>query len=701
MSEFLFEIGVEELPALAVEPAALFIKNFLLDKLAALNLSHEGLQSFATPRRLVVLADNIDIQQKDTQEEILGPLVSQAYTVDKEFSPQGLGFLKAKGIDKDKVYIKKSGKNEVIAALIDKPGLLTKDILPGLLVEMMHAIPFKKRMRWTKSDDSFARPVRWMVCLYNKEYLNISFADVVSANESRGHRFMSPDYFLVTSNSDYLRELKNRYVILSSEERQKIFLNDAHHQLSSINADIVYDEDLMATVRNLMEYPFAILGKFEESYLSIPQEILIIELKNHQKCFAIKDKNGSLMPYFICSAATKPYDKDIFAEGNAKVVRARFEDGAFYFALDKETPLIEASKKLDGLVFERELGTMADKSDRIRSIIKAIGNELKLSAIDLHKIDRAALLCKADLVSGVVGQFPELQGVMGRIYANLFHEDKDVADMIEQHYWPRFADDALPLLRGAAIISIADRLDTLVGVIAIGKRPQGNKDPFALRRHAIALVRIIIHFGFNIDIDKLISITFSAYQNINHNASKEVGDFISQRAYGILLEELSKDDKEEANKFVEAVFSAGHNNMLDTFARAHTLLAMKQKDHDEFFSLIQAFKRASNIVKKANLSLCLNSTKISLLILPIEQELIEAINQAKKIMISTKFNSLSEAKEYYHDLFTHIKLIKPKLDEFFANVMVMVDDESLKHARLALLNDIKLIADSIADFTHL
>lgn len=711
MPELLFEIGVEELPALAIEPATSFMKTFLDDGLRELRLAHSEIKVLGTPRRLVVLIDELAVNQADLQEEIAGPSVNIAFDQDGKLSKAGLGFVRAKGLDESQVYHKSTDKGDVIAARLVMPGRRTLELLPELLIDMMRKIPFKKRMRWDGSGESFARPVRWLLCLFGGEQLPLAFADVNSGKESRGHRFMSPEPFVVTSNDQYLRELKNRYVVLSADEREAIFVKGAQEKLASIGARFHEDRELMSIVKNLVEYPFAILGQFEEKYLEIPSVILVSEMKTHQKSFAVYKQSGEMLPYFICSAGTLPYDEKVFAKGNARVLRARFEDGAFYFSEDRKKTLREQAIALGGLVFERELGTVADKSARIENVALSLAKLLHLNDQEISLIKKAAPILKADLVSGVVGQFPELQGIMGRIYAKLDKEEGDVAEVIETHYWPRFADDHLPRLKVAALLSIADRLDTLVGIIAIGKKPKGNKDPFALRRAAIGIVRMLVDFGFSIDLKTMISLAISSYGDRFKNKAKEVSteaeDFIVQRARGLLIEDLGKESKDYAVNFADSVLAVGSSDLLDAFARAHTLYAMRNVSKDEFDSLTQAFKRASNIVKKAQQDsgdkLALDATLESYLSTPAEKDLVIAIKETRKLIDKDidKHAGFESLRAIYLDVFSQVAMLKPKLATFFDNVMVMVDDAKVRNARLALLSEIKRVADKVADFTHL
>ena len=704
MPDLLFEIGVEELPALSIEPAVSFIKEFLDLGFANLSLSHKGIEVYGTPRRLVAMVDDLSMAQPDIKEEVSGPSVSVAFDKTGALSPAGLGFLRARGIEQKDVFHKKTDKGDVIAAHVVRLGQPAKELIPKLFVDLLRAIPFKKRMRWCASADNFARPIRWMVCLYDGCSVPLSYADVTSGNRSFGHRYMAPDAFAVTGREQYLKEMKSRFVILSSHEREAQFVHDAQSELAHIQAHMVADPELMQTVRNLMEYPYAVLGNFEDRYLEIPREILISELKTHQKCFAVQDKYGQFLPYFLCSAAVKPYDRNVFALGNARVVRARFEDGAFYFAQDKKKTLSEHALGLGSLVFERELGSMAQKSQRITKTALALADVFSLPAQDKDAMKRAAPLLKADLVSGVVGQFPELQGIMGKIYAGLDGESEAVCAMIEQHYWPRFADDALPSSIPAALLSIADKLDTVVGVISIGKKPSGNKDPFALRRCSISLVRMLVHFGLSIELGELIKIAQKSFDGKISDTCEEIKDFMAQRARGLLIEQLGQEGKEYAVNFADSVFAVGPTDMVDIFARAHTLLPLRMANVTEFESLTTAFKRASNIVKKAESNVhVLDERAIALLVQPAERDLIDAV---RSIQSSAKAGakggcSWAEAQAYYRTMFGHIASLKPKLDTFFDTVMVMVDDKALRDARLALLAEIKKIADQVADFTHL
>lgn len=693
MSELLFEIGVEDLPALSIEPALSFIESEMKSKLEDLGFLGVKIKTYGTPRRLVLIIKGLKDKQDDIKEEVIGPNVKIAYEPNGiELSKAGLGFIKSKGLGVKDLYKKQTSKGDVIAGVKFIKGKMLEEVLPKLLLDLLRKIPFKKRMRWESSGESFARPIRWILFLLNNRAIDFKFADVVSGNKSYGHRFMSPEKFVVESIEHYLEQMKKRFVILCPKDRESMFIADAKKKLLPLNAKFVIDKDLMATVRNLFEYPFVILGSFEEKYLDIPKEILVCEMKTHQKCFAVYASDGTLLPNFICSSATAPFSEKVFAQGNARVLRARFEDGAFYYADDRKLALREHAKALKGLVFERDLGTVADKQARIEYLALKIATKISAGSEVINQIKKAAPILKADLVTGVVGEFPELQGVMGKIYSRLDGECDAVAEVLETHYQPKTAEDELPASVTGAIFCVADRLDTLVGIIGLGKKPTGSKDPFALRRAAIAIARIVTGFSFDINLNELVAYSLESYNNKFCNADEAI-NFIVQRARGLLIEELKNKGSFSAVNLADSVLSIDSNNLLDAFARAETLLLMQKDNQEEFNLLAQTFKRASNIIKKhdnsEDLSLTLEYER--LLVSPAEKELLFAVKKTKSLL-----DDLS-----YKELFTYISDLKPKLDNFFDNVMVMVEDEQVKLARLSLLAEIKSIADSIADFTHL
>lgn len=700
MPQLLFEVFTEELPVQAIITAKDFVQEYLAQEFMQKNLKHTEIITEASPRRIVVMIDELASQQEAITQEIYGPKLQAAYENDKP-SKALLGFMNSKNLEQKDLYTAIIDNKEVVAAKVIIPSKQTKDFLPALLKEMLIKIPFIKKMRWCESKDSFARPIRGLVALFGNDYLPISFADVTSGDSTFGHRFLSEGKFKITSINQYLQELQNRFVILSTKKRKSIIIEESAKKCASINAFLIHDEDLLETVSNLCEYPFIILGSFDEKYLELPEQIIISEMKNHQKYFALKDKNNNLMPYFINVAATKPYSEEAFALGNATVLKARFEDGAFYFAQDKKIGLNQFAKKLDSLIFEKDLGSVAQKIERMQKVAEFLALELKLTNQEQKDLFLALSLSKADLLSGVVGEFPELQGIMGSIYASLQNENSFVCEAIEQHYWPKFATDNLPVSLIAAILSLVDKLDTLVGIIYKKGKPTGNKDPFALRRSAIAITRIMLEKNINIGLAKIIEISLKSYEQCDKNLCDDIESFIKQRARGILLEQYSKA---EQTSCIDGVLDTKEDNLIKIFAKISALLDFKEKHNDDFISMLQTFKRASNIVKKAqndgvDISCKLNKNLLSS---TQEQVVLEQIISINNILETQKsIQSFADNKVFYGKLLQKIIELAPSLEAFFLAHMVMVDDDKLKEARLNMLYNIKVISENLADFTHI
>lgn len=709
MADLFFEVFVEELPALSVMPASRFMGDYIAEALTAKKITFGEIKTYGTPRRLVLHVDNISLKEPDVEEEVLGPKVSLAYTDAGALSPTGEGFLRSRGLSEKDAFKKITPKGEVIAATMHKEGQKTSEILTGLLPEMLRKIPFKKRMRWDLSGDTFSRPIRGMVAMLNGEYLSFGFADVKSGTTTIGHRFLSPEPFTVTSFKQYCDEMTKRFVMLSFADRKRLIIDQANQKLAAIGGKLSENEELLEMVPNLMEYPFVIVGGFEQKYLEVPAEILVSEMATHQKCFAVYDKIQCLMPNFVTVAGTKPYDDEVFAKGNARVLRARFEDGAFYFKSDKKLGIKAMAENLKMLVFERDLGSMAEKTARVECLAQALAPHFGLNEGEMSILEDASPLIKADLVSGVVQEFPELQGTMGRIYAHEAGFEKEVGQAIETHYWPRNAYDKLPNTKVAAILAMADRLDTLVGIIGQGQGPKGNKDPFGLRRAAIALVRIVVEFSLRVPVIDLVHYAVAAYPKSFQAKwgaiAPTCADFIMQRARGLLIEQLSKDDSVDVVKFVDSVLAVGNDDLVDIFARAEVLFSLGQENPAELFSLSQTFKRAGNIVKKAQESgwdeeMSLSDASFSSVS---EQVLFSALKDTEKVLSAKNAQGIprGELRDFYKNIFAGVSHIKPKLDNFFEENMVMVDDQKVRNTRLSLLLEIKTISDRIADFTHI
>jgi glycyl-tRNA synthetase beta chain len=700
MANFLLEILCEELPANYLDAATIFLKEQFSQKLLEAKFNFNRVDCFATPKRLTLICYDVDLKQVDEIVEITGPKASIAFDDKGNLTPAGLGFLKSRNILAKDCFKKVTEKGEVLAAKFTKSGILLAEFLPSILDEILKNIPFTKKMWWNDSKILFARPIRSIIALIDDQILPFSFAGLNSSNETIGHRFLAPGILVIESVNDYFDKLKKAFVILDKEERKAQILFQAQKLAQDLKAQMIKDEDLLNEVANLVEYPFVLLGEFEAQFLSVPKEILISELKAHQKCFALVDDNQNMLPKFILVAATKPKDEKFVASGYAKVIRARFSDGEFYFKKDQEISLEQMNANLSKLLFQYDLGFMEQKVARIKQLAAFLCEELKLDNKLKDQVINAASFCKADLVSGVVSEFPELQGVMGEIYALNQSFDPKVAQAIKEHYWPKNATDNLPTSDIGALVSLADRFDTLVGIIGIKKLPRASQDPFALRRAAIGMGKIIIHFKYDISLEKIIDKSMALYDYSSffvHNDNEKIHlkyqicDFIIQRVKGILLDSINNENI-PATLLVDSVIASGADNIYDLSNKLNALSFVISKDYQSFAQVIYTVKRACNIVKKAQEEGLFNSESIidyTLLQKPSEQKLYNFLQEVE----SNKLN--------YLDLLQKIVLMRPLVDKFFDEVMIMDSVVEIRQMRLGLLYKIMQLSKMIADFQML
>lgn len=633
----ILEIGCEELPASAIQVATEFLPKQLAEELKTARLEFETIESFGTPRRLLLLVSNLSAAQKDLDSEILGPKVEIAFDSQGQLTPAGLGFLKARNIDPKNAYQKTGDKGTVLAAKLHEKGRPALTVLSEILPKIILQIPFAKTMCWETSKTRFARPIRWLLALLDNQIVKFEIAGVESSDRTCGHRFMSPGFEKVTQET-YFDFLKNHNIIFDREKRKALILEQAHRLAKSVGGHLNEDHDLLNTVANLVEYPWPILGNFDAEYLKIPQEILICEMREHQKYFSILDENQNLMRYFIIVAGAEPIAEKQLAAGNARVLKARFADGAFYYEEDLK-------KKLADYISEppQKLIDWATK----------LANALNFA--DTKNLERAAYLCKADLTTGVVGQFPELQGVMGSNYAQKSGEAPEVVKAIREQYWPKFSGDKTPSTQLGAILSLADRLNTLTS----RKLPKGSTDPYGLRRAAIGLTRIILEHNFKLNLKELIT----------HD---EILDFVTTRARGVFLESYPV-------LVVDATQTAASYDLYAWRARIQALEAF------DYTAVSSVFKRVSNIVSKDS---GLKTSLSNHLQEPAEIALTNAIDAVK-------------ISEDYPKMLSDLAEIKPVLDKFFDDIMVMTDDLELRQARLGLLSEVQNKAAHVADFSKL
>ncbi len=684
--ELLFEIGTEEIPAGYIVPALENLKHNLAAKLTELNLSFGNIKGVATPRRLALCVEQLDDYQPDRVEELLGPPKQAAY--DKEGNPTkaASGFAKSKGASLDDIQIVSTPKGEYLMIVQEQKGRQTEELLPEFLPELVSAIPFPKSMRWGAGRLNFARPIQWLLALYNNKPISFSIEGAGDAGSTtQGHRFMSPATLDVTDFEDYLVKLRDNHVIADVNERTGVVVSEINTAASEANGEILPDEELVATVANLVEKPFAICGSFDRKFLALPKEVLITSMREHQKYFAIVDKNGQLMPNFVAVNNTQVKDKQLGAEGHQRVLRARLEDAMFFFKDDQQKKLVDFVADLKGIVFQAKLGTMLEKTERISQLAGSLAKEIAPANIENAK--RAAFLAKADLLSAMVNEFPSLQGVMGRDYAVRDGEDLDVATAIQEHYMPIRAGSQLPKGVTGALVSMSDRLDTISGCFGIGQVPTGTTDPFGLRRLALGLIHIIENKSFSISLNQMCRESLQLFgdklSEQEDAALQNIITFIMGRYVNDLI------SKGVAAETVEAVTSVGFDNIVDCNMKIAALSAVC--DQDSFALLAGSFKRVMNIVKDHREAV-------------IDESLFE--EEAEKNLFSAYESVNSEAaplikmREYEKAMQAILKMKEP-IDHFFDDVMVMADDEKLKTNRLSLLNAIAALFLQIGDFSKM
>lgn len=683
-ADIIFEIGTEEIPARFIPPALERMKEDISLLLNEQGIPFKTAEAYGTPRRLLLYVKDAAEKQAEKAVEVIGPAKAVAYDKDGSPTKAAIGFAKGQGIDVKELQIKKTDKGEYICALKKEGGKDTEGLLSELLPRFLLKIDFPKSMYWDDKKIRFARPIRWLTALYGNKPVRFEIANVKSSNMSRGHRFMSPGAFVVEDKESYLHQLESNYVIVDPAKRRKMIIEQIEQIAKEKGGSVLKDEELIDTVTFLVEYPAAICGDFDKKYLELPKDILINAMKEHQKYFSIIDKNGNLMPHFICIANTKAKDMDIVKKGNERVLRARLDDASFYFKEDRKKKLSDRTNDLKGVVFQEQLGTLYDKVQRDVALTEYLAPIIDAKL--LEPVKRAAYLCKSDLLTGVVGEFPKLQGIIGREYALLDGEKKETADAIYEHYLPRFAGDELPKTNAGMILSIADKIDNICGCFAIGLIPTGSQDPYALRRQGLGILQILLSKKIHISLIGLVESALSALKDKakkTEDAKKDALDFIRQRMDNLLTSEGYRYD------IVDAVLTAKFDDPYDCFLRIQAL--NKLKDEPYFEPLMISFKRVINIVPKD----FKGAVDEKALKEPAEKELCKAY-------MALKADITPLIKEYNYELaLRKISTLKKEVDAFFDKVLVMDKDEMIKGNRLSLLKEIGLLFNIIADFSKI
>ena len=683
--ELLLEIGTEEIPAgfipNALEEMALSIGK----ELHASRIAYGEVSTLGTPRRLVLLVKDVAEKQEDVKTEKLGPPLHMAFDDKGRPTKAALGFAKGQGLRVEDLATVKGEKGEYLGAVKKEEGKASYDLLVEILPRIIGSISFPKSMRWSTVNIRFARPIHWILALFDGKVIPFRFGGIESGNRSYGHRFMSPHALEVRDFQTYERQIKGAFVIVDPQERKKMIEEGIARAAEEISGKVLGNQDLLEEVTYLVEYPTAIVGAFEREFLNLPREVVINAMEEHQRYFPIVDEREDLMPYFVCICNTRASDMETVKRGNERVLKARLSDATFFFEEDTKEPLDRKLEALKGVIFQAQLGTSYEKVLRFTELALYLAGKFRP---DLKgKVERAAMLCKADLVTGMVGEFPALQGVVGREYALISGEDEEVTTAIFEHYLPAFAGDRLPSGPVGDFISIGDKLDTIVGCFGIGLIPTGAGDPFALRRQALGIIRVLLDKEYSLSLGEVIDKSLTLLQDkltIPSEQTKEaVFDFLRSRFQNLLISEDYPFD------VVEAVMSAYFDDLVECRSRIEALAHLKTRE--EFLALATSFKRVTHITKGFQGG----EFKASLLQHPSEKALFERYLQVKK-----EVEKNIEEKAYERALMEMMKLKGP-IDDLFDSVLIMDGVKEKRENRLALLGNIGALFFRIADFSKL
>jgi glycyl-tRNA synthetase beta chain len=680
--EFLLEIGTEEIPSRFIDPALEKMKELFSALLASGRIASRGeLKAFGTPRRLILYAPDLDERQADSSREVTGPPKKVAFDADGRPTKAAIVFAGKNNVPVSALTVKATDKGEYVAVRLDETGIATADWLRQALAGFILSIPFPKSMRWMDKDIRFARPIHWVLSLWGGAVVPFELNGIKSGNLSRGHRFMSPGAFLVRDFKSFTQQAEPNFIVIDPEARKQRIDKQTRELAQSVNGGVLEDAGLVEETANLVEYPVAVLGSFNKEYLRVPKEVLITAMREHQRYFSVVDANNKLLPFFITISNTRAEDMEIVRAGNERVLAARLSDAAYFYDHDVRQPLAGRVEGLKKVTYQEKLGTIYDKT---RRVMELAGYLAVLFGADKKTCERAAELCKADLLSGVVGEFPKLQGVMGRHYAIASGEDPKVADAILEHYLPRFAGDKLPGSLEGVCVGIADRLDTITGCFSAGLIPSGSEDPYALRRQSVAILAMLLERGLRLPLRELIAASCKGYGLENsESVSAQALDFLRQRLSGVLAAEGVRSD------VVDAALSVGFDDPLIGREKVKALDALRSSE--DYQPLVTALKRAGNILPKGFTGV----VNEGLLAQEAEKALYAAFARIRG-RVEEKIAQLD-----FSGALADIASLRKEVDAFFDTVMVMDKDPAVKANRLALLSGVTGLFSRIADFSRL
>ena len=671
--DVLFEIGAEEIPAGAMPGILAQLKSLTETKLAEHHLKYDAIRTMGTPRRIALMVDGAADMSDELSERHKGPSASIAYDADGNPTKAAIGFARGKGIDVADLVV----EDGYIYAETKTVGVKAMDIFTQILPELIHGLSFPKSMHWGNLDDKFIRPVRWMLALLGTAVIPVEFAGVRSSNFSRGHRFLGERGVLVQHPADYIKNLEDNFVIVDQDKRRDMITKQLHDLAASKNATIVWDDDLLEEVLYLVEYPTALCGSFDESYLALPDAAVITPMKDHQRYFPLVDKDGKLLPMFLTVRNGDSHSLDVVAAGNERVLRARLDDAKFFFNEDRKKALADRSEGLKKIVFQEGLGNLADKTERLLALGEEFGEACGLDEAEIVELERATVLAKTDLTTGMVTEFTELQGVIGKEYALLDGESTEVAEAIFEQYLPRFAGDILPKTPAGKVLSIIDKVDNIVATFSRGLIPTGSQDPYALRRQTIGVLNILSSSALNVSLELVWrqDLTLLGVPEAKHDEIVgQLTNFFALRLKNIYL------DREVPHNVIELVLS----NPTVTVAQADGLVkAIMAHRIDENVELVQAYTRMFNLVKSETYQ------AVDEMLLSDEAE--KAL--FKEAILAYENSQTALENKDYDKVVAIPETLVPAINKFFEDVMVMVDDAAVKANRLQL---VRLAYESMA-----
>ena len=679
--DLLFEIGAEEIPAGFMPNILGQLKQLAETKLNDAHLPFESIATYGTPRRLALIVKGLADTSAEISERHKGPSASIAYDADGNATKAAIGFARGKGLDVADLVV----EDGYIYAETKTAGVPSKDIVSEMLPQLITGLNFPKSMHWGDLDAKFVRPVRWLVALLDEEVIPVEFATVQSGNVTRGHRFLGADEITIKNAASYVDTLKENFVMVDQDARRELISKQLHDMAASKNASIVWDDDLLEEINYLVEWPTALCGGFEESYLALPDAAIITPMKDHQRYFPLVGQDGKLLPIFLTVRNGSDHSIEVVQAGNERVLRARLDDAKFFFNEDRKKPLIDRQDGLTKIVFQEGLGNLADKTERLLKLGRVFGEECGLHEDAAVVLERATELAKTDLTTGMVTEFTELQGVMGKEYALLDGESPEVAEAIFEQYLPRFAGDVLPQTEAGKVLSIIDKVDNIVATFSRGLIPTGSQDPYALRRQTIGILNILLGSEWNISLRPIFK---ASMELLNVAADKQeellsqVEEFFTLRLKNIFL------DREVPHHVIDLLLSNNELSVADAEGLVNALLANRI---DENVELVQAYTRMYNLVKDVEYT----GVNSDLLKEDAEKALFEAASKASEASLAAW-----EAGDYAAVVAVPATLV-PTINQFFEDVMVMDKDEAIKANRLQLVRLAYSVMAIIGDISAL